>query len=275
MGLRINTNVLSLVAQRGLATVTERLAGNYRRLSTGLRIASAADDAAGLAISERLRAQVRSLQQAKRNAADGISLVRTAEGSLNETSNILIRLRELAIQARNGSVSEQDRATLDEEFQSLVDEIDRLGRSSEFNGIRLLDGSSSTVSFQIGAGTSSGIDTLAASLAPALATSLGLDVLGVTNSLAASSALDAIDSAIDDVSGLRGRFGAMQNRLESTVRFLGIQAENLTAAESRIRDVDIAQETADLARNQILQQAAVAMLAQANAQPQLALQLIG
>lgn len=275
MGLRINTNVLSLVAQRGLATVTERLAGNYRRLSTGLRIASAADDAAGLAISERLRAQVRSLQQAKRNAADGISLVRTAEGSLNETSNILIRLRELAIQASNGSVSEQDRATLDEEFQSLVDEIDRLGRSSEFNGIRLLDGSSSTVSFQIGAGTSSGIDTLAASLAPALATSLGLDVLGVTNSLAASSALDAIDSAIDDVSGLRGRFGAMQNRLESTVRFLGIQAENLTAADSRIRDVDIAQETADLARNQILQQAAVAMLAQANAQPQLALQLIG
>ncbi len=275
MGLRINTNVLSLVAQRGLATVTERLAGNYRRLSTGLRIASAADDAAGLAISERLRAQVRSLQQAKRNAADGISLVRTAEGSLNETSNILIRLRELAIQASNGSVSEQDRATLDEEFQSLVDEIDRLGRSSEFNGIRLLDGSSSTVSFQIGAGTSSGIDTLAASLAPALATSLGLDVLGVTNSLAASSALDAIDSAIDDVSGLRGKFGAMQNRLESTVRFLGIQAENLTAADSRIRDVDIAQETADLARNQILQQAAVAMLAQANAQPQLALQLIG
>jgi len=275
MGLRINTNVLSLVAQRGLATVTERLAGNYRRLSTGLRIASAADDAAGLAISERLRAQVRSLQQAKRNAADGISLVRTAEGSLNETSNILIRLRELAIQASNGSVSEQDRATLDEEFQSLVDEIDRLGRSSEFNGIHLLDGSSSTVSFQIGAGTSSGIDTLAASLAPALATSLGLDVLGVTNSLAASSALDAIDSAIDDVSGLRGKFGAMQNRLESTVRFLGIQAENLTAADSRIRDVDIAQETADLARNQILQQAAVAMLAQANAQPQLALQLIG
>ena len=275
MGLRINTNVASLVAQRGLGTVTERLAGNYRRLSTGLRIASAADDAAGLAISERLRAQVRSLQQASRNAADGISLVQTAEGALSETSNILLRLRELAIQAANGSISGQDRQTLDEEFQALVDEIDRIGRGTEFNGIRLLDGSASSIAFQVGAGTTSGIDSLAAGLAPALATTLGLDVLGVTNSLAATSALDAIDTAIDSISGLRGKFGAMQNRLASTIRFLGIQAENLTAAESRIRDVDVARETADLARNQILQQAAIAMLAQANSQPQLALQLLG
>ena len=146
---------------------------------------------------------------------------------------------------------------------------------TEFNGIRLLDGSSTSVSFQVGSGTTAGIDTLAANLSPVLATSLGLDVLGVTNTGSATNALDSIDQAIDDVSRLRGRFGSMQNRLESTIRYLGVQTENLAAAESRIRDVDIARETAELARNQILQQAAVAMLAQANSQPQLALQLIG
>ncbi|MCR9247101.1 MAG: flagellin [bacterium] len=273
MGLRINTNIASLTAQRGLRTVTDRLAQNYRRLSTGLRIGSAADDAAGLAISERLRAQVRSLDQSKRNAADGISLVRTGEGALNEVGSILLRLRELAVQSSNGTVSGNDRATLDEEFRSLVSEIDRIARSTEFNGIKLLDGSSTNVSFQVGAGTAS-TDRLTAGLSVVLSTSLGLDVSGVTNVNSATTAMLAIDTAIDSVSRARGRFGAMQNRLESTIRYLDVQSENLRAAESRIRDVDIARETAELAKNQILQQAAISVLAQANTQPQLALRLL-
>ena len=275
MGLRINTNIASLNAQRNLATITDRLAVHYKRLSTGLRITSAADDAAGLAISERLRAQVRSLDQAKRNAQDGISLVQTGEGALNEVGDILIRLRELAVQASNGSVSSQDRTTLNDEFQQLVQEVDRIGRASQFNGIHLLDGSSSSVSFQIGLGITSGVDTLSAGLSPVLATSLGLDVLGVTNVGSATSSLTALDSAINSLSRVRGSFGAMQNRLEHTINYLGVQAENLSAAESRIRDVDIAKETAELARDQILQQAAIAVLAQANSQPQLMLRLLG
>lgn len=275
MGLRINSNIASLTAQRALSSVTQRLAGNYRRLATGLRISTAADDAAGLAISERLRAQVRSLNQAKRNAADGISLVQTGEGALDEVSNILIRLRELAVQSKNGTMSSLDRETLDEEFQSLVDEVDRIGRATEFNGIKLLDGSSSSISFQVGAGTDPTINTLSANLSAVLATGLGIDVLGLSTASAASTAMDAIDSAIDSVSRSRGRFGAMQNRLQYTINNLQVQAENLAAADSRIRDVDVAYETAQLARNSILQQAAVAMLAQANSQPQLALQLLG
>ena len=275
MGLRINTNIASIGAQRALSQVTDRLATNYRRLATGLRITTAADDAAGLAISERLRSQVRSLDQARRNAMDGISLVQTGEGALNEVGNILLRLRELAVQAANGAMSGQDRQTLDEEFRQLVDEIDRIGRATEFNGIKLLDGAASTVLLQVGIGTGAGIDTLNVSLAPVLATGLGIDVLGVTSTFAATSALTAIDGAIDSVSRTRGRFGAMQNRLESTIRNLAVQSENLAAAESRIRDADLARETAEMAKNQILQQAAIAVLAQANAQPQLALRLLG
>ncbi len=170
MGLRVNTNTSSINAQRNLSNVSERLAGNFRRLSTGLRISTAADDAAGLAISERLRSQVRSLDQAKRNANDGISLVQTAEGALNEVSSILTRLRELAIQSANGSVSNNDKNTLNQEFTSLVNEINRIGSSTEFNGIKLLDGSSSAVSFQVGAGTNSSVDQLSVSLSAALST---------------------------------------------------------------------------------------------------------
>jgi flagellin len=275
MGLRINTNIASMTAQRSLAQVTDRMAVTYRRLSTGLRIASAADDAAGLAISERLRGQVRSLQQARRNALDGVSLVQTGEGALNEVGSILLRLRELAVQSANGSMSGSDRSTLDEEFQSLVHEIDRIGRGTEFNGIKLLDGSASNVVFQIGLGSMPGIDTTPVSLAPVLASGLGIDVLGLTNVNAATTAMAALDQAINSVSRVRGRFGAMQNRLESTIRYLGVQEENLAAAESRIRDADIAEETAKLAKYQILQQAAISVLAQANAQPQLALRLLG
>jgi len=275
MGLRVNTNVASINAQRNLSSVTGRLSGNFRRLSTGLRISTAADDAAGLAISERLRSQVRSLEQSKRNANDGISLVQTAEGALNEVSSILTRLRELAVQASNGSVSSKDKETLDEEFQSLVNEVNRIGRSTEFNGIKLLDGSSSSVSFQVGFGTTSGIDTLSVSLAAALSTSLALESLDIGSGGATTTALTNIDAAINTVSSLRGSLGAVQNRLGSTINNLAIQTENLSAAESRIRDVDVAYETAQLTRNNILQQASISVLAQANAQPQSALTLLG
>ena len=275
MGLRVNTNVISMNAQRNLAKVTEALAGNFRRLSTGLRISTAADDAAGLAISERLRSQIRSLDQAKRNANDGISLVQTAEGALNEVSSILTRLRELAIQSSNGSVSGQDKETLDQEFQSLVNEVNRIGSSTEFSGIKLLDGSTSSVSFQIGFGTTAGIDTIAVSLQAALSTSLSLQSLDIGSGGSTTTALTNIDTAINAVSGLRGSLGAIQNRLGSTINNLAIQVEHLSAAESRIRDVDVAYETAQLTRNSILQQASISVLSQANAQPQTALTLLG
>ena len=275
MGLRVNTNTASINAQRNLSSVNNQIGNNFRRLSTGLRISSAADDAAGLAISERLRSQIRSVDQAQRNANDGISLVQTAEGALNEVSSILTRLRELSVQASNGSVSGQDRETLDEEFGSLVDEINRIGRSTEFNGINLLDGSSSSVSFQVGFGTAAGIDTLDVSLSPALSTSLQLNALDIGSTGSTTTAIENIDTAINTISSLRGSLGAVQNRLGSTINNLAIQTENLSAAESRIRDVDIAFETAQLKRNNILQLASISVLAQANAQPQSALQLIG
>ena len=274
MGLRVNTNIASINAQRNTAQVTTRLARNYQRLSTGLRISTAADDAAGLAISERLRSQVRSLAQASRNANDGISLVQVGEGALNEVSNILVRLRELAIQSANGSSSTADKNTIKEEFDSLVNEINRIAQSTEFNGIRLLDGSSSTVTFQVGINTAAGIDQLNVTLAPALSTSLGLASVDVGSNGSTSFAITQIDSAINAVSQLRGRFGSLQNRLQSTIANLGVTAESLSAAESRIRDVDVALETAELTRNNILQQASISILAQANSQPQSALQLL-
>jgi flagellin len=274
MGLRVNTNVTSITAQRSLSTVTERLTGNFRRLSTGLRISTASDDAAGLAISERLRSQVRSLEQARRNASDGISFMQTAEGALNEVNSILIRLRELAIQSSNGSVNTQDKETLDQEFQNLVEEVDRIGRSTEFSGIKLLDGSASSVTFQVGLGTASGIDQLDVTLSPALSTSLSLNSLDIGSGGATSTAITSIDTAINSVSSLRGTLGAVQNRLAITINNLAISTENLTSAESRIRDVDVAYETAQLTRNNILQQASISVLSQANSQPQSALQLL-
>ncbi len=274
MALRINTNVPSINAQRGLTAVGSRLEKNFQHLTTGLRIASAADDAAGLGISERLRAQTRSLTQAQRNANDGISLVQTAEGSLNEVSNILIRMRELAVQSNNGTVSAGDKDTLDQEFQDLISEVDRIAQSSDFNTIKLLDGSSSTVTFQVGSGVAA-TDTISVDLDSALASDLGVNSLDISSAGSPTGAISAIDAAIDQVSGVRGDLGAAQNRLQSTISNLGVSIESLSAAESRIRDVDVAFETADLTRNSILQQAALAMLAQANVQPQSALSLLG
>ncbi|MGE3173897.1 MAG: flagellin [Planctomycetota bacterium] len=274
MGLRVNTNIASINAQRNTAQVTSRLARNFQRLSTGLRISTAADDAAGLAISERLRAQVRSLGQAARNANDGISLVQVGEGALNEVSNILVRLRELAIQAANGSSSSADKNTIKEEFDSLVSEIDRIAQSTDFNGVKLLDGTSSAVQFQVGINTAANIDVLSVSLTAALATNLGLSTVDVGSNGDTSFAIAQLDTAINEVSQLRGKFGSLQNRLQSTIANIGVAQESLSAAESRIRDVDVAYETAELTRNSILQQASISILSQANAQPQSALQLL-
>ena len=275
MGLRINTNIASINAQRNLQQVAMRLQGNYQRLSTGLRISTAADDAAGLAISERFRAQIRSLAQAKRNAMDGISLVQTGAGALNEVSNILVRLRELAIQSANGAVSGLDQNTLQEEFDNLVDEVTRIAESTEFNGIQLLDGSSTSLSFHVGIGVDNNVDGIQLSLTPTLATSLSLNTLDIGSNGDYSLAVTQIDEAINRVSQVRGSFGAMQNRLETTIANIGVAHENLSAAESRIRDVDVAFETATMTRNSILQQSAISILAQANMQPQSALSLLG
>jgi flagellin len=270
MGLRVNTNLFSLNAQRNLSNVGARLGGNFARLSSGLRIASASDDAAGLGISERMRAQIRSLQQAGRNADDGISLTQTAEGSLNELNGNLVRMRELAVQSANGTLNDGDRAVLDTEFQALVSEIDRVAAQTTFNGVNLLDGSTTSLSIQVGSESGETIDV---TFDDVTAATLGVDtdVLDATN---ASAALDLIDDAIDSVSTLRGSLGASQNRISSTVRSIANVVENLSGAESRIRDVDVAAETADLTRNSIMQQAAVSVLAQANVQPQLALSLL-
>jgi flagellin len=280
MGLQINSNIASLNAQRNLSMVTDRLGRNFRRLSSGFRIATASDDAAGLAISERMRAQVRSLSQASRNSSDGISLTQTAEGALNEVSNILIRMRELAVQANNGTLSDSDKDTLQNELSQLVDEIDRIAQASTFNDVNLLDGTQGTVTFAVGINTVAGIDTISVTLDSMRTADLGsasgtaLDSIDIGSTGDVSVAIASIEQAIDDVTEFRGRLGAMENRLGSTIANLGAQIENLTAAESRIRDVDVAQETADLTRNSIVQQAALAILAQANLQPQVALSLL-
>jgi flagellin len=274
MGLRVNSNIASLNAQRSLSQTTDKLQANFRRLSTGLRISTASDDAAGLAISERFRGQIRSTAQAIRNAQDGISLTQTGEGALNEVSSILIRMRELAIQSSNGTVSGADRTTLNEEFGDLIEEIDRIAKSTTFNGVSLLDGTGSTITFQVGVGTTAGVDTIQLSTSDTLASTLGLSSLDIGSTGFPTVAISTLDVAINSVSRVRGELGAAQNRLTTTIANLQIQSENLSAAESRIRDVDVAVETAALTRNSILQQAAISILSQANTQPQAALQLL-
>jgi len=274
MGLRINTNVFSLNAQRNLSKATSRLGSSFSKLSTGLRIANASDDAAGLAISERLRAQVRSLGQASRNANDGISLVQTAEGALNETSSILTRMRELAVQASNGTLSNTDKNTLQEEFSALSSEVDRIADSTSFNNVNLLDTASNAITIQVGSGTTAGTDTIDITFDSAKSAALGISSLDIGSGGSASAAITAIDTAINSVSSLRGSLGAAQNRLQSTITNLDVRVETLSAAESRIRDVDVAKETAELTRNTILQQAEISVLTQANLQPQSALTLL-
>lgn len=275
MALTVNTNVASINAQRNLNITQLSLGKSLERLSSGYRINRAGDDAAGLAISENMRAQIRSMNQAVRNANDGVSLVQTAEGALNEVSNILVRMRELATQSATGTVSSEQRGYIDSEFQALKGEIDRIASSSEFNGSKLLDGTSATYSFQVGSRNTSN-DVISVSISAAGASSIGVGTASVTGTdgAAAKAALDSIDSAIQNVSGIRGTLGAVQNRLQSTINNLQVSVENLSAAESRIRDVDVASETAALTRAQILTQAGTAILAQANQTPQSALSLL-
>ena len=271
MGLRVNTNIASMNAQRNLSSVSVRLQGNFKRLSSGLRISTAADDAAGLGISERMRSQIRSYGAAQRNAQDGISLVQTAEGALNEVNSILNRMRELSIQSSNGTLSSADRATLDTEYQELINEIGRISSTSTFNGVQLIDGSTTALDIQAGINSA---EVITISLQDSTATALGLTGLNVSTVASAAATLTVIDQAVSIVTTARGALGSAQNRLQSAISSIANASENLAAAESRIRDVDIATETADLTRNSIMQQAAVSMLAQANVQPQLALSLL-
>ena len=273
MGLRVNTNIASINAQRNLSNTTAKLGKSLERLSSGLRINRAADDAAGLAISEAFRAEIRSLQQAQRNSNDAISLVQIAEGALEETGSILIRMRELAIQAANGTLGTSERSSLDSEFQDLISEINRIADVTQFNGITILASSGASITFQVGVnGTSA--DTITVSGVEATASAIGVANLSVSSQGAAQSALGALDSAIGVVASLRATFGTTQNRLESTIRSIAISVENISAAESRIRDVDVAEETANLTRNQVLQQAGVSVLSQANLSTSIALSLL-
>jgi flagellin len=269
--LTVNTNVASLNAQRNLAHTQVALNQSLQRLSSGLRINSAADDAAGLAISEGMKAQIRSMNQAVRNANDGVSLVQTAEGALNEVSNILVRMRELAVQAATGTVDSTQRAYVNSEFSQLGLEITRIASATTFNGIHLLDDAHS-VTIQVGTGNNS-YDQIAVTTSAMDAGNLGITG-GIADSAAAQGMLSLLDAAIVSVSGQRANLGAAQNRFQSVINNLQVAAENTSAAQSRIADADIASETAAMTRANILVQAGTAILAQANQAPQAALSLL-
>jgi flagellin len=274
MGIRINTNISSLNTQRHLTKSSTEFSKSMEKLSSGLRINRAGDDAAGLAISEGLKSDIRALDQASRNAADGISLVQTAEGALDEVSSILLRMKELAEQSLNGTLSDTDRGYLNAEFSALSSEIDRISDGVDFNGVKLLDGSGDTVNIQVGIGTETS-DSVEVDLGEDLdAAGLGLSST-IDSASGAKTAMGEIDEAISTVTSSRSDFGAVQNRLESSIRNINMTSENLAAANSRIRDVDIAKETSRMTSYQILQQAGVSMLAQANMSSGLAMSLLG
>jgi flagellin len=249
---------------------------SLERLSSGYRINRAGDDAAGLAISENLKAQIRGLKQASRNAQDGVSLVQVAEGALNEISSILIRLRELAVQAASDTIGPVERQFLNVEYDQLVSEIDRIADGTEFNGTQLLSGTGSILDFQVGTRNDPNIDRISfdASKADANASALGVNLTSVADKASAQNSLSAIDSAIVGVSAMRADFGAIQNRLQSTISNVAVSMENMSAANSRIRDVDVAEETAELTRNNILLNAGSSVLAQANQTSNVALGLL-
>jgi len=277
MGLRINTNVPSLAAQRSLSRNSTALNDNLRKLSSGERVTRAGDDAAGLAISENLKAYIRGNRQAGRNAGDAISLVQTAEGGLNEISSIVIRLRELAIQAASDTIGDTERTFSDIEFQQLKDEIDRISRSSEFNGTKLLDGTGGVLEFQIGTKNDPVLDRLTydGTTNNATLVSLGLAAEAINSKLGSQQSLQKLDDALVRINGARANLGAVQNRLGSIINNLAISDENLSAANSRIRDVDVASETAEMTKNNILVQSSTSVLTQANQAPNIAIKLIG
>jgi flagellin len=276
MAISVVTNVASLRAQRNLNKTADAMTGHIEKLSSGLRINKAGDDAAGSAISSQLTAYEQGLKQANRNANDGVSLIQTAEGAMNEMTGIVQRMRELSVQAANeGTMDTTERGYLDQEFQLLESELDRIVSVTEYNGQKLVDGSVSTgVSFQVGM-KNTGNDRISVSIANSGSTSLGLNDEALSTATAAQAAIAALDTALQTINTTRGTLGATQNRLEATMSNLSVMHENMAAGNSRIKDVDVAEESAAFTRSQILSQAGTSMLAQANSLPQSALSLIG
>lgn len=277
MGFRINTNIASISAQRTLGVSNRESEGVLSKLSSGTRITKAADDAAGLAISEKMKANIRSMKQADRNANDGISLVQTAEGGLNEVSSILTRMRELAIQTSSDTVGDVERGMTNMEYQNLKLELERISQVTEFNGKKLLNGEGDMYDFQVGVNNDAFNDRISynAGMANSRLEALGVSELDVGTKQGSQESLASLDSAIEKVSGQRAYLGAIQNRLTSTSNNLQVSTENLSAANSRIRDVDYAEATAQKAKLDILNAAGTSVLAQANMNSQNALKLIG
>jgi flagellin len=277
MSLRINTNVQALSSQRHLNNNSAMQNAALDKLSSGSRINKAGDDAAGLAISEKLKANIRSMKQATRNANDGVSLVQVAEGAMNEISNILIRMRELSIQAASDTIADTERGYVNNEIQQLKSEVDRIANSTEFNGTKLLNNTAPPLDIQVGINNDSVNDrfTFDTNDKAATLSSLGIGEVSTARKEDAQNNLEKIDSAMNKLNSNRASLGALQNRLSSTINNLGIYRENLEAANSRIRDTDMAEEASELTKANILTQAGVSVLGQANQNPQLALKLIG
>lgn len=277
MSMRVNTNTASINSMRSFYNNNKAIDSAFEKMSSGSRINKAADDAAGLAISENLKAQIRSAAQANRNANDGVSLVQTAEGGLNEMSNIIIRLRELGIQAASDTVGEDERGFINTEVQQLKSEMQRISDSTKWGKTKLLDGSTPQFDFQVGLNNSAESDRLSFDSSGNVATidALGIEGLDFASKDGAAEGLSSLDGAQVEVNRIRSNLGALQNRLNSTINNLGVQYENLSAANSRIRDADMAETSAELAKNQILMQANTATLMNANQKNALALKLIG
>ena len=277
MGMRITTNVASINAQRNMVTNSREMQKSMAQLSTGSRITKAGDDAAGLAISENIKSTVRSFAQASRNANDGISMLQTAEQGMGEVSNIITRLRELGIQAASDTIGETERGFIQKEVDAMKSEIQRIAESTSFGSRKLLDGTGGVYDLHIGTAANEATDWIAydASVSNVTTDNLGLGDLDYSSKEGARSGLAALDQAQSNVNGSRATIGALQNRLTSTVDVIGTMNENMSAANSRIRDTDIAASSSELARNNVLLQGTVATLAQANTMPQMALKLIG
>ena len=277
MGLRINTNIQAMAAQRSLELNRSAQEKSLERLSSGNRINRAGDDAAGLAISDKIRANTRSLGQAQRNASDGVSLVQVAEGGTNEISNILVRMRELSIQGASDTIGNLERGFINKEVQALKSEIDRISNNTEFNGTKLLNGSSEKLEIQVGLNNSPTEDRIVFDAANqnTTAEALGLHEINSLSKEASQNNLAMLDTALNRVNENRSGLGAIQNRLQSTINNIAIYKENLEAARSRIRDTDMATETSELTKNNILTQAGISVLSQANQNPQAALKLLG
>ncbi|MET0343961.1 MAG: flagellin [Polyangiales bacterium] len=274
MAISILTNQSSLSSQKNLQKTTQALSANFSKLSSGQRINSAADDAAGLAISEKMKTQMRSMSQAERNANDGISLLQTAEGALNENAGVLTRMRELAMQSANGTLGTTERDKIQTEFTQLRTEIGRIADATEFNGQKLLKAGGSTISFQVGIKNDSATDRIDATMVDGSIAGYGIGSASVATAGDAQAALDVLDTALEKTSKGRADLGSVQNRLQVTVSNLQTANTNLAAANSRIRDVDVAEESAAMTKNNVLSQAGIAVLSQANQLPSMALSLL-